>query len=126
MKKYRHTSGKRTIAVILAIIMMIPQNIAAFADIKGSATEVPGERLASGSDSELSEGSRVYFGTQSYNVDEENRTYKFSIFRDGDLSEGEFVTVHSLDLTAIYGEDYILSGNVEEIDGDGCLVRSPN
>ena len=115
----RNSFFKRSVAILLAVVLAVPGNITALADTADAVTSVQGERLASGSDSELSEGSRVYFGTQSYNVDEENRTYKFSIFRDGDLSEGEFVTVHSLDLTAKYGEDYILSGNVEEIDGDG-------
>ena len=44
------------------------------------------------------------------------------LYREGDLSEEASVTIHSLDLTAIYGEDYIILDDNAEKTGDGVSI----
>ncbi len=78
---------------------------------------------ASRIDSEkLPSGNLIYLGTASANVKEEDAVYSFPIYREGDLSEEASVTIHSLDLTAIYGEDYVILDDNAEKTGDGVSI----
>ena len=94
---------KKLLSLLLSLSML-----ASMAVIPAKAEETVLPLNASRIDSEkLPSGNLIYLGTASANVKEEDAVYSFPIYREGDLSEEASVTIHSLDLTAIYGEDYI-------------------
>ena len=97
--------------------------LASMAVIPAKAEETVMPLNASRIDSEkLPSGNLIYLGTASANVKEEDAVYSFPIYREGDLSEEASVTIHSLDLTAIYGEDYIILDDNAEKTGDGVSI----
>lgn len=102
---------KKLLSLLLSLSML-----ASMAVIPAKAEETVMPLNASRIDSEkLPSGNLIYLGTASANVKEEDAFYSFPIYREGDLSEEASVTIHSLDLTAIYGEDYIiLDDNAEK------------
>lgn len=109
---------KKILSLLLSISML-----ASMATLPVKADETPIPLNASRIDAEkLPNGNLIYMGTASANVKEEDVVYSFPIYREGDLSDEASVTIHSLDLTAVYGEDYILlDDNVEET-GDGVSI----
>ena len=108
---------KQSTAMLLAIILFIPYNITALADVKLPVTVVEGTRKEE--NPENADGSRIYFGTSEYTADEKDWIYSFSVFRDGNISEGETAIIHSLDISAQYGKDYEIKGSASEGNGDG-------
>ena len=116
-------SVKRAAAVVLSAAMIFTECLPAFAEGLASdtpdlqltteetekVTRVPAER-STGALDEVEEKSIVYFGTASLTAGESEWTYEIPLYRDGDLSEGETVVIHSLDMTALYGRDYVLLG----------------
>lgn len=90
---------KKLLSLLLSLSML-----ASMAVIPAKAEETVMPLNASRIDSEkLPSGNLIYLGTASANVKEEDAFYSFPIYREGDLSEEASVTIHSLDLTAIYG-----------------------
>ncbi len=72
----------------------------------------------------LPEGDLIYMGTAAATLDEEDAVYEFPIYREGDLSKGASVTVHTLDMTAVYGKDYeIVDEDVEESGDKQSLLE---
>ncbi len=116
-------SVKRAAAVVLSAAMIFTECLPAFAEGLAldtpdlqltteeteKVTRVPAER-STGALDEVEEKSIVYFGTASLTAGESEWTYEIPLYRDGDLSEGETVVIHSLDMTALYGRDYVLLG----------------
>lgn len=106
---------KKLLSLLLSLSML-----ASMAVIPAKAEETVMPLNASRIDSEkLPSGNLIYLGTASANVKEEDAVYSFPIYREGDLSEEASVTIHSLDLTAIYGEDYIILDDNAEKTGEG-------
>lgn len=116
----RNSFFKRSVAILLAAVLAVPGNITALADTADAVTSVQGERLA---ESYEGETARVYFGTSSYGVSEEERTYEFTVFREGDLSAADTITVHSLDVSAVYGKDYVIKGVKADSSDDRTLLE---
>ncbi len=89
--------------------------------VKAEPTPIPldAERIDA---SMLSEGNVFYVGTAAANLAEEDAVYEFPVYREGDLSGEASVTVHTVDMTAVYGEDYEIVDANAEIDGDGRSV----
>ena len=109
---------KKLLSLLLSLSML-----ASMAVIPAKAEEMVMPLNASRIDSEkLPSGNLIYLGTVSANVKEEDAVYSFPIYREGDLSEEASVTIHSLDLTAIYGEDYIILDDNAEKTGDGVSI----
>lgn len=109
---------KKLLSLLLSLSML-----ASMAVIPAKAEETVMPLNASRIDSEkLPSGNLIYLGTASANVKEEDAFYSFPIYREGDLSEEASVTIHSLDLTAIYGEDYIILDDNAEKTGDGVSI----
>lgn len=109
---------KKLLSLLLSLSML-----ASMAVIPAKAEETVMPLNASRIDSEkLPSGNLIYLGTASANVKEEDAVYSFPIYREGDLSEEASVTIHSLDLTAIYGEDYVILDDNAEKTGDGVSI----
>lgn len=70
----------------------------------------------------LPEGNVFYVGTAAANLAEEDAVYEFPVYREGDLSGEASVTVHTIDMTAVYGEDYEIVDTDAEVDGDGKSI----
>ena len=108
---------KKLLSLLLSLSML-----ASMAVMPAKAEETVMPLNASQIDSEkLPSGNLIYLGTAS-NVREEDAVYSFPIYREGDLSEDASVTIHSLDLTAIYGEDYVILDDNAEKTGDGVSI----
>ena len=87
----------------------------------GKSTVVEGTRFTA---DQLVDGNLVYFGTTKMNVGEGNGTYEVSLFREGDLDKEASVTIHSLDISALYGKDYSLVGmSKTEHPGDKTILE---
>ena len=109
---------KKLLSLLLSLSMLTSM---AVMPAKAEETVMP--LNASRIDSEkLPSGNLIYLGTASANVKEEDAVYSFPIYREGDLSEEASVTIHSLDLTAIYGEDYVILDDNAEKTGDGVSI----
>ena len=114
--------GRIKIKKLLSLLLSLSM-LASMAVIPAKAEETVMPLNASRIDSEkLPSGNLIYLGTASANVKEEDAVYSFPIYREGDLSEEASVTIHSLDLTAIYGEDYIILDDNAEKTGDGVSI----
>ena len=77
----------------------------------------------------LPEGDFIYFGTAAAAV-EEHGEYAIRIYREGSLNKKASVSIHTIDMTALYGEDYeIVSETVEGLtetgNGKTLLETSP-
>ena len=111
---------KKLLSAILSVSMLISS---AVIPVKAEPMPIPLE--ASRIDAEkLPEGNLIYMGTAAANLDEEDAVYEFPIYREGDLSKGASVTIHTLDMTAVYGKDYeIVDEDVEETGDKQSLLE---
>lgn len=67
----------------------------------------------------LPEGDLLYFGTASANLPETGE-YVVKIYREGNLDKKVSVDIHTVDMTATYGEDYELNEkDVEDLKTTG-------
>ena len=132
---HRNTLKKIT-ALLLSAVMMLPQNVPAFAEIAEIIPEVspenidcvgaeaqselqggagfgefflPGEHIASASDAS-GNGCTVYFGSVEASVSEPGGILNIPVYREGRVSEAASVTIRTLDMMAVYGEDYRVLG----------------
>lgn len=73
---------------------------------------------------EIKEGMSVFgLGTQQAEVQEHGK-YILTVFRQGDLSKEQTVTLYSTDVSAKYGEDYrIIADNTEETPMENTLFE---
>lgn len=114
---------KRLLCGVMALLMMLSITGGQFSQVVAQSripTLLSAERL-----SDLPEGNYVYFGTASANLEESDRYYAIPIYREGDLSSEVSVDVRSLDMTAVYGEDYALYMTGVEVTADGqTLLQS--
>ena len=99
---------KRVLSCILAVSLSILQPVTSIAaSLIIEPERVEGTRFTK---EQLAEGNLVYFGVTTLNIAEGNGIYEVPIYREGDLSKEASVTIHSLDISALYKEDYVLLG----------------
>lgn len=125
-KEHKRTlTGRRILSGALALIMtasFLTEPAAAVALQNSDPILLEASRLDS---STLPEGNLVYFGTASVTLEESNQYYTVPIYREGDLSQEAGVDLHTIDLTAIYGEDYeMVMANVEETGSDETVLET--
>ena len=103
---------KRAVSVLLVLCTLLSVTGSAFAQPVLEPQLIPGERMV-----EEPGESAVYFGVIEATLEEMNSLYEVQIFRTGDLSEEIDFELHTLDVTALYGEDYVLRGKGLEVLG---------
>ncbi len=70
-------------------------------------------------------GNIVYFGTVSATLDESYRYYTVSVYREGDISVGASVDIHTADMTALYGQDYqLVMAGISEYPRDKNILQT--
>ena len=100
--------SKRLLSGILAVLMVLSISGGQLAQVAAqsriptvlSAERIPKENLPT--------GNLVYFGTASATLDEDDRYFAVPIYREGDLTSEVTVEVRTMDMTAVYGQDYEL------------------
>ncbi|MBQ3379811.1 MAG: hypothetical protein IJG50_08130, partial [Clostridia bacterium] len=112
-------AAKRVIAVILAVMMTLGMTGTALAESAPDEYVLNAERL-----SDVPEGDLIYLGTASAALDEKTAVYSFPVYREGDASEEASVMLRTLDLSAVYGKDYVLLGSgIEKTGSDTSLLE---
>lgn len=119
--KYRALS-KRFTSLLLGLQMVLLQPLSSLAEIpQQSPTVIAGARL---SEDRLTEGELVYFGVSGLTLKETTDSYEIAIYREGNLDQEASVTVHTLDISALYNEDYRLLGDdITELESGKTLLQ---
>ncbi|MDD5833123.1 MAG: Calx-beta domain-containing protein, partial [Clostridiales bacterium] len=118
----RLSYSKRIVSILTSLSIIICQTGVSFADsFKEYPTVIEGERFKG---DQLIEGDLVYFGVTTLDLNEANGIYEVPIYREGDLSKEASVTIHSLDISALYKDDYVLlGGNKKEFKSEMTLMQ---
>ncbi len=105
-RRFALDTGKRLLCGVLCMAI-ITQPGAGYATAKA---EEPPMYLDSSriEQDKLPEGDLLYFGTASANLPEMGE-YAVKIYREGNLDKKVSVDIHTVDMTATYGEDYELN-----------------
>ena len=116
------TPVKRITSLLLGLQMVLLQPLCSLAEIpQQSPTVIAGARL---SEDQLTEGELVYFGVSGLTLKEATDSYEIAIYREGNLNQEASVTVHTLDISALYGEDYRLLGDdITELESGKTLLQ---
>lgn len=116
------TPAKRITSLLLGLQMVLLQPLCSLAEIpQQSPTVIAGERL---SEDQLTDGELVYFGVSGLTLKEAADSYEIAIYREGNLDQEASVTVHTLDISALYGEDYRLLGDdITELESGKTLLQ---
>lgn len=119
--KYR-ALNKRFTSILLSLQMVLLQPLCSLAEIpQESPTVIAGARL---SEDQLTEGELVYFGVSGLTLKEATDSYEIAIYREGNLDQEASVTVHTLDISALYNEDYRLLGDdITELESGKTLLQ---
>lgn len=111
MKKRR-----RLLSGLLALCMIFTEISAPAVTAKAEERAIPLEASRLSAD-KLPEGNLVYFGSAAASLPEKDAVYSVPIYREGDLSGEASVEVHSIDIMALYGEDYEFVQEDPEVTG---------
>ena len=116
------TPAKRITSLLLGLQMVLLQPLCSLAEIpQQSPTVIAGARL---SEDQLTEGELVYFGVSGLTLKEATDSYEIAIYREGNLDQEASVTVHTLDISALYDEDYRLLGDdITELESGKTLLQ---
>ena len=116
------TPAKRITSLLLGLQMLLLQPLCSLAEIpQQSPTVIAGARL---SEDQLTEGELVYFGVSGLTLKEATDSYEIAIYREGNLDQEASVTVHTLDISALYNEDYRLLGDdITELESGKTLLQ---
>lgn len=116
------TPAKRITSILLGLQMVLLQPLCSLAEIpQQSPTVIAGARL---SEDQLTEGELVYFGVSGLTLKEATDSYEIAIYREGNLDQEASVTVHTLDISALYNEDYRLLGDdITELESGKTLLQ---
>lgn len=116
------TPAKRITSIFLGLQMVLLQPLCSLAEIpQQSPTVIAGVRL---SEDQLTEGELVYFGVSGLTLKEATDSYEIAIYREGNLDQEASVTVHTLDISALYNEDYRLLGDdITELESGKTLLQ---
>ncbi len=119
--KYR-ALNKRFTSILLGLQMVLLQPLCSLAEIpQQSPTVIAGARLR---EDQLTEGELVYFGVSGLTLKEATDSYEIAIYREGNLDQEASVTVHTLDISALYNEDYRLLGDdITELESGKTLLQ---
>ena len=113
---------KRLLSALLTLCMMatiVPTYM--FASAEETVTPLEASRLT---EEELPGWNIVYFGTAAATLSEDDAVYSVPVYREGDLSGETSVEVRTVDLTALYGEDYeLIADDAEVIGGDETILE---
>lgn len=109
---------KRLLSILLSLAIVLPS---AVIPVGAEISDTPLEASRINSE-QLPEGNLIYMGTASVSVSETETVYSFPIYREGDLSGEASVDIHTLDMTAVYGKDYILLEDEIEKTGNGSSI----
>ena len=114
--------SKRFTSILLSLQMVLLQPLCSLAEIpQQSPTVIAGARL---SEDQLTEGELVYFGVSGLTLKEATDSYEIAIYREGNLDQEASVTVHTLDISALYNEDYRLLGDdITELESGKTLLQ---
>lgn len=116
---------RRTLSILLSVSLLgsVVQDVsvAATKDRGDETVMLESARIA---EDKLPEGDYIYFGTASAQV-EERGAYALRLYRAGNLKKEASVTVNSIDMSALYGEDYevVMDGVQETGDGKTILEK---
>lgn len=116
------TPAKRITSLLLGLQMVLLQPLCSLAEIpQQSPTVIAGARL---SEDQLTDGELVYFGVSGLTLKEAEDSYAIAIYREGNLDQEASVTVHTLDISALYNEDYRLLGDdITELESGKTLLQ---
>lgn len=116
------TPAKRITSILLGLQMVLLQPLCSLAEIpQQSPTVIAGARL---SEDQLTDGELVYFGVSGLTLKEAADSYEIAIYREGNLDQEASVTVHTLDISALYNEDYRLLGDdITELESGKTLLQ---
>ena len=116
------TPAKCITSLLLGLQMVLLQPLCSLAEIpQQSPTVIAGARL---SEDQLTEGELVYFGVSGLTLKEATDSYEIAIYREGNLDQEASVTVHTLDISALYNEDYRLLGDgITELESGKTLLQ---
>ncbi len=114
---------KRAVSFALAFVIALPVVMESSLPASAHAHvyyELESKRI---NKEDLPDGNTVYFGTVSATLDEANRYYAVSVYREGDVSEKASVDIHTVDMTALYGKDYelVMPGTLEYLSDKNVL-----
>lgn len=110
-------AGKKLLCGVLCMAMVIqPETGCITAKAEEPPVYLDSSRIER---DKLPEGDFLYFGTASADV-EETGEYAVKIFREGNLDKRVSVDIHTVDMSAVYGEDYELNEeDVEDFESTG-------
>lgn len=113
---------RRALSILLSVSLLgsVVQDVsvAATKDRGDETVMLESARIA---EDKLPEGDYIYFGTATAQV-EERGAYALRLYRAGNLKKEASVTVNSIDMSALYGEDYeVVMDGVQEM-GDGKTI----
>lgn len=113
---------RRVLSILLSVSMLgsVGQDVSAAA-IRDSGDEAVVLESARIAEDKLPGGDYIYFGTASAEV-EERGTYALRLYRAGSLGKEASVTVNSIDMTTVYGEDYEVLMDGVQRTGDGKTI----
>lgn len=116
------TPAKRITSILLGLQMVLLQPLCSLAEIpQQSPTVIAGARL---SEDQLTDGELVYFGVSGLTLKEAADSYEIAIYREGNLDQEASVTIHTLDISALYNEDYRLLGDdITELESGKTLLQ---
>jgi len=95
---------RSTVSLLLVFCTLLSITGPAFATSPMEPQLLPGERLE-----QEPEEAMLYFGVTSANLAEADSLYEIQIFRTGDLSKTVTFELQTLDISALYGRDYVLT-----------------
>ncbi len=117
--------GRRALSFLLCAGMLAGsvQGAAVRVDAAGSDQAIYLESSRIPAD-KLPEGDFIYFGTASAAVEEKGE-YAVKLYREGNLDKKASVDLHTIDLMAVYGEDYQLAmDNVKEVGNGRSIMEN--
>lgn len=120
MKRKWKNTGQRLLSGALALLLLcsvLLEPAAALARQNEEPIALSASRLA-----DVPEGNWVYFGTASAELEESDRVYTVPVYREGDVSQEVSVELRTIDMTAVYGEDYELVMSDVNKTGSGTTV----
>lgn len=69
----------------------------------------------------MPEGDYIYFGTAAATLEEKGE-YAVKLYREGNLDKEASVDLHTIDMMALYGEDYELA--MENVEGRLVMAKA--
>lgn len=118
--------GRRILSLLLCLGVFLPSVQGASvpslaAEPKDGAVYLQSSRIPS---DKLPEGDYIYFGTAAATVEEKGE-YAVKLYREGNLEKEASVDLHTIDLMAVYGEDYELAmDGVKESGNGGSILEN--